>query len=108
MMLTLTENAQQAIARFIRNADTPVTGLRVCIREGGCSGLQYALSLVEGCEPGDLSLQCGEITVFVEPGSRPLLEGVQVDFVDGLNTRGFAFQNPNATQNCNCGHSFSA
>jgi iron-sulfur cluster assembly accessory protein len=46
--------------------------------------------------------------VFVEPLSAPLLKGVTVDFIDGINGSGFKFENPNASNSCGCGNSFSA
>lgn len=107
-MLTLTESAQKAIDRFIKGADTPVAGLRIAVTGGGCSGLQYAMDLVEAGQPDDLEVSCGVVTVFVESLSAPLLKGVTVDFVDGINGSGFQFQNPNAANSCGCGNSFSA
>lgn len=107
-MLTLTERAQQAINRFIRASETPVVGLRLAVADGGCSGLQYAMNLVEETEPDDLELSCGSVSVFVESSSATLLEGVTIDFLDGIDGSGFKFQNPNATQSCGCGNSFSA
>ena len=107
-MLTLTENAQQAIGRFIRSSETPIAGLRIAVSGGGCAGLRYAMNLVENQEADDVAVDCGAVRVFVEPLSAPLLRGVNVDFVDGLNGSGFRFDNPNATHGCGCGSSFSA
>ena len=56
----------------------------------------------------DVAVECGAVTVFVEPLSVALLEGVTVDFVDGVNGTGFKFENPNAKASCGCGSSFSA
>ena len=107
-MITLTESAQKAVRRFIQGADTPVSGLRLAVLGGGCSGLQYSLNLVAEKEAEDLEVSCGPVTVFVDPLSAPLLKGVTVDFLDGLDGSGFKFVNPNATNSCGCGSSFSA
>lgn len=107
-MLIVTPNAEKAISRFIRGSDTPIAGLRIAVTGGGCSGLQYAMDLVEERQPDDVEVACGEITVFVEPLSAPLLRGVTLDFVDGINGSGFKFDNPNANHSCGCGNSFSA
>jgi iron-sulfur cluster assembly protein len=84
-MLTLTDNAQKAISRFIHNSEAEVEGLRVSVSGGGCSGFK----------------------VFVDPMSAPMLEGVTLDFLDSMEGSGFKFENPNATQSCGCGKSFS-
>lgn len=107
-MLIVTPNAEKAISRFIRGSDTPIAGLRIAVTGGGCSGLQYAMDLVEERRPDDVEVACGEITVFVEPLSAPLLRGVTLDFVDGIDGSGFKFDNPNANHSCGCGNSFSA
>lgn len=107
-MLTLTESAQTAISRFIQGAETPVLGLRIAVTGGGCSGMQYAMDLVEERNPEDVEVECGEVKVFIESLSAPLLRDVTVDFVDGINGSGFKFENPNATNSCGCGNSFSA
>ena len=107
-MLTLTESAQKAVSRFIQGADEPVTGLRIAVTGGGCSGLQYAMNLVQEKEDEDLVVECGAVTLYVDQLSAPLLRGVTVDFVDGLDGSGFKFENPNATNSCGCGTSFSA
>jgi iron-sulfur cluster assembly accessory protein len=107
-MLTLTENAQKAVQRFIQGADTPVSGLRISVTGGGCSGMQYAMSLVNNARSGDAVVSVGEISIFVDPHSASLLEGTEVDFIDSLDGSGFKFENPNAKASCGCGNSFSA
>lgn len=107
-MMTLTDSAQDAIDRFMSGADAPVAGLRIEVTGGGCSGLQYAMNLVEEKQPQDFEVPCGKVTVFVEQLSAPLMKGVTIDFVDGLDGSGFKFENPNATQSCGCGQSFAA
>ena len=106
-MLTLTDNAIQAIDRFIKGADTPIAGLRISVQGGGCSGFQYGMSLEESSEMTDTVVTFGEVKVFIDPQSAPMLEGVKLDFVDGLEGSGFKFENPNATNSCGCGNSFS-
>lgn len=107
-MLTLTDSAQSAVGRFISGADTPITGLRIRVSNGGCSGMQYGMALEESSNADDIVLQIGEIQVFVDPESAPLLEGVTVDFLDAMEGSGFKFHNPNAKASCGCGNSFSA
>ncbi len=106
-MLTLTDNAQKAVGRFIQSADTPIQGLRIQVTGGGCSGMQYGMALEEASKGDDLILEIGALKVFVDPASAPLLEGVTVDFLDGMDGSGFKFENPNAKASCGCGNSFS-
>lgn len=107
-MLTLTDSAQNAVDRFISSNETPVTGLRISVTSGGCSGLQYSMALEETANGDDVILACGKVQVFVDPLSAPYLNGVKVDFLDGMEGSGFKFENPNAQNSCGCGSSFSA
>lgn len=107
-MLTLTDSAQEAVSRFISSNETPVAGLRISVISGGCSGLQYSMALEEAAADEDVVLECGEVQVFVDPLSAPYLNGVTVDFLDGMDGSGFKFQNPNAQASCGCGSSFTA
>jgi iron-sulfur cluster assembly protein len=107
-MLTLTPSAQRAVSRFIKGAEDPVAGLRISVTGGGCSGMQYGMNLEEQARLDDLIVACGEIQIFVDPLSAPLLAGVTVDFHDSMDGSGFRFSNPSATASCGCGKSFSA
>lgn len=107
-MLTLTESAIEAVSRFIQGSESPVAGLRVSVTGGGCSGFQYGMKLEAEADPEDAVVQCGTVSVFVDPASAPMLDGVKVDFVDSVEGAGFKFENPNAKASCGCGNSFSA
>jgi iron-sulfur cluster assembly protein len=107
-MITLTENAQKAISRFINGAETPVEGLRISVTGGGCSGMQYGLALEEAAKTDDTVVEVGSLKIFVDPLSAPMLNGVTVDFLDSMDGSGFKFENPNASASCGCGNSFSA
>jgi iron-sulfur cluster assembly accessory protein len=106
-MITLTENAIQAVGRFISSSDKPSGGLRIEVTDGGCSGMSYGLRLEEAETPADTIIDCGEVKVFVDPLSMPKLDGMTIDFVDSLEGSGFKFTNPNAVKSCACGSSFS-
>lgn len=106
-MLILTENAQKAVGRFIQNSETAVEGLRVSVSGGGCSGLQYGMALEPAPRGDDTVVEIGEIKVFIDPESAPMLADVTVDFLDSMEGSGFKFENPNATKSCGCGNSFS-
>ncbi len=107
-MLTLTPSAHKAVRRFIKGSANPVAGLRIAVTGGGCSGLQYALSLEESARGDDVSVDCDGVTILLDPDSVPLLAGITVDFQDSMTGNGFTFTNPNAAASCGCGKSFSA
>ena len=106
-MLTLTENAQQIVKKYIQSSENPVAGLRVMVTGGGCSGMQYGMRLEESVVDTDQVIECGEFNVIVDSSSAELLQGVTVDYVDTMESSGFKFNNPNATASCGCGNSFS-
>jgi iron-sulfur cluster assembly accessory protein len=107
-MLTLTESAQKAVSRFITTSEEPVAGLRIAVTGGGCSGMSYGMTLEAEAKKNDTVIEFGDIKVFVDPLSAPLLAGVTVDFLDSMEGSGFKFENPNASSSCGCGQSFSA
>ncbi len=106
-MLSLTESAQAAVKKFIDSSEEPVAGLRLMVTGGGCSGMQYGMRLEEALVDTDQVVECGEISVLVDPASAEMLEDVTVDYVSTMESSGFKFQNPNATASCGCGSSFS-
>ena len=106
-MLNLTESAQEAVSRFMTGAEEPVSGLRIAVTGGGCSGMQYSMSLEKESSQEDTVVNFGELKVFVDPQSLPLLQDVTIDFLDSMEGSGFKFVNPNATNTCGCGSSFS-
>lgn len=110
MSITLSEKAAGEIKRVM--ADQGMSEnmcLRVGVAGGGCSGFQYALGFDEKCdETKDLVIEQHGIKVLVDKKSDLFLDGTTVDFYEGLEKRGFTFENPNAVKSCGCGSSFSA
>ena len=82
-------------------------GLRVGVKGGGCSGFSYSLGFDEQREKDEVYTING-MKVLMEKAHGIYLLGMEIDWVDGLNNRGFSFNNPNATDTCGCGTSFSA
>ncbi|MEE8159477.1 MAG: iron-sulfur cluster assembly accessory protein [Dehalococcoidia bacterium] len=81
--------------------------LRVGVKGGGCSGLLYVLSIGKN-EPleTDRIVDDNGLRIFIDKKSYIYLAGTELDFSDGLNGKGFVFQNPNAKKACGCGNSF--
>jgi iron-sulfur cluster assembly protein len=109
MSVTLTEKAATEVKRILEEQKLPEdTILRVGIRGGGCSGFEYSLGFDKTVdELNDEVADCHGIKVAVDRKSLLYLEGTAVDYYDGLEKRGFVFNNPNATRSCGCGSSFS-
>ncbi|WP_214071949.1 iron-sulfur cluster assembly accessory protein [Mucilaginibacter sp. dw_454] len=81
-------------------------GLRIGVEGGGCSGMSYVLGFDQK-KDGDQEFSIEGLRVFMNKAHGMYLLGMQVDFQDGLNARGFTFSNPNAASTCGCGTSFS-
>ncbi|MCD8742557.1 iron-sulfur cluster assembly accessory protein [Mucilaginibacter roseus] len=81
-------------------------GLRVGVEGGGCSGMNYVLGFDQK-KDGDQEYFIDGVKVFMHKAHGLYLAGMQIDFQDGLNARGFTFNNPNAASTCGCGTSFS-
>lgn len=110
MAVTITEKAAKEIQRVITEQKMPAeTVLRVGVAGGGCSGFQYSLGFDNQADAAQdsVSEQHG-IRVAVDRKSELFLDGTTVDFYEGLEKRGFTFENPNAVKSCGCGSSFSA
>lgn len=80
--------------------------LRVGVKGGGCSGLSYILGFDEKT-PDDLEYDIQGIRIIMNKAHGIYLTGMRIDYAQGLNARGFIFENPNASSSCGCGSSFS-
>ncbi len=82
-------------------------GLRVGVKGGGCSGFSYILGFDE-IKDNDQVFELEGMKLIMQKSHGLYLIGMEIDFVDGLNNRGFSFNNPNASDTCGCGTSFSS
>ncbi len=80
--------------------------LRVGVKGGGCSGMTYVLGFDEK-QANDEQFQIEGVPYVLNPAHGIYLMGMEIDWKDGLNSRGFTFTNPNATKTCGCGTSFA-
>ena len=106
-MLQITENAINKVKQLLAAENKVGYGLRVAVQGGGCSGFQYGLTWEKEQKENDQLLEFDGLNVFVDAMSVHYLEGVNIDYVDGLESSGFKIDNPSATGSCGCGHSFS-
>lgn len=106
--VTLTPGAIAEMKRLRVADQVPAEyGLRIGVKGGGCSGMTYVLGF-DKKEEGDEEFLIDDLRIFMQPTHQLYLFGMQIDYQDGLNARGFVFENPNATKTCGCGSSFSA
>ncbi|MBM3431916.1 MAG: iron-sulfur cluster assembly accessory protein [Bacteroidetes bacterium] len=103
----LTEGAIHEIKRLMAEPGFDATqSLRLGVKGGGCSGLSYVLGFDQPKE-GDLFFEVEGISCVMEKPHQLYLMGMEVDWKEGLNNRGFTFTNPNASSTCGCGTSFA-
>jgi iron-sulfur cluster assembly accessory protein len=80
--------------------------LRIGVKGGGCSGLSYILGFDQKQEADEI-FESGDLSFIMNPSHAIYLTGMQIHWEDGLNARGFSFNNPNASKTCGCGTSFA-
>jgi iron-sulfur cluster assembly protein len=105
--ITISEKAIKEIRKIMEeNNFTPDVGLRIGVKGGGCSGLTYSMGFDPESREGDSIMEQDDIKLYVDGKSLFYLMGIELDFTDGLDGKGFVFNNPNATKTCGCGESF--
>lgn len=107
-MITLTEKAAAKVKEIRETESLGEQGLRLRVIGGGCSGFQYDLYFEDEVNDMDEEYESEGVKLFVDMISHQYLEGVQIDYVEGLHGAGFKFLNPQAKSTCGCGSSFSA
>jgi iron-sulfur cluster assembly protein len=105
--ITMTDKAAAEIASIRSENSIPENYyLRIGVKGGGCSGLSYSLGFDGDRRDTDEVLEIKNVQILVDAKSLFYLDGTELDYTDGLNGRGFVFNNPNAVRTCGCGSSF--
>jgi iron-sulfur cluster assembly accessory protein len=105
--VTLTAGAIAEVRRLMAQEGFDTTQvLRVGVKGGGCSGMSYILGF-DHKQDNDQQFEVEGITCVMNKSHEIYLYGMEVDWQDGLNNRGFTFRNPNASSTCGCGSSFA-
>jgi iron-sulfur cluster assembly protein len=106
--LVITDKARDRIKAIKLESNLDETHfLRVSVQGGGCSGLSYKLDFDNTIKSGDQEFDSNSEKIVLDMKSFLYLAGTELDFSDGLNGKGFNFNNPNATRTCGCGESFA-
>lgn len=107
-MITVSDTAKLYIEKLLsEQPDNKGKYVRVGVRGGGCSGLEYELEFDAATKPEDQEFSDKGITILVDRKSLLYLFGTELDYSGGLNGKGLFFNNPNATRTCSCGESFA-
>jgi iron-sulfur cluster assembly protein len=105
--VTLTEGAIVAIKKLMNQEGFDNSQfLRIGVKGGGCSGMTYILGF-DHKQENDYEFEIEGIKCVMNKAHEMYLYGMQIDWQDGLNNRGFSFKNPNASTTCGCGTSFA-
>lgn len=105
--LKFSPGAVREINRLMNELDFDKTNvLRIGVKGGGCSGLSYILGF-DKRQVIDQEFETEGLTYVMNPSHGIYLNGMQIDWENGLNARGFSFKNPNASKTCGCGTSFA-
>jgi len=107
MQIQLTEKAAKQMKTILNSEAGDDLKIRIGVQGGGCSGLSYFMNIEQQITERDKVFERLGVQLCVDAKSAMYLEGIELDFTDGLNGSGFVFNNPNAMRTCGCGSSFS-
>ncbi len=105
--VTITEQALKQLQRIFEKHAAENTFLRIGVKGGGCSGLEYVLKLDTNKKPYDIEDVQGGLPIVCDSKSAVYLQGATLDYTGNLIGGGFKFDNPNAKRGCGCGTSFT-
>lgn len=106
-MINISNTAKNRLLYLLDNESSNNQFVRVGVESGGCSGLSYKLDFDNAKKDDDELIEDNGIKLLVNKKSYLYLVGTTLEFSDGLNGKGFVFNNPNANRTCGCGESFS-
>src|SRR3569623_1269298 len=104
-VMRLTEAAATRIKAVMANADKPVAGLRVGVKNGGCAGMEYTMEYADAVKPTDEVIEDKGVKILVDPKAVLFLLGTEMDFKTEKLSSQFVFYNPNQSSACGCGES---
>ena len=106
-MIKVSNNAKNRLLDLMTKKNDANSFVRVGVESGGCSGLSYMLDFDSSKNSDDELIEDNGIKLLINKKSFLYLVGTTLEFSDGLNGKGFVFNNPNASRTCGCGESFS-
>ena len=106
-VMRLTDAAAERIKTLMANAERPIAGLRVGVRNGGCAGMSYTMDYAESAGPMDEVVEDKGVKILIDPKAVLFLLGTEMDWRSDRLQSGFVFNNPNQVGACGCGESVS-
>lgn len=108
MAINATESVFKRIKYLISKQDNNRSMLRISVDSGGCSGFQYEYKFVNESNDEDYIIENSEgVKIVIDSISKQYMDGCTIDFIQELGNEYFTIKNPNATNKCGCGNSFS-
>ena len=104
-VMRLTEAAAARIKQVMAQADRPVAGVRVGVKNGGCAGMDYTMEYAESVVPTDEVVEDRGVKILIDPKAVLFLLGTEMDYKTEKLSSQFVFNNPNQTSACGCGES---
>ncbi len=108
-ILTLTGSAVSQVQRImqLRDEEKPAIGLRIGVKNAGCSGMTYSMDFATEEDPNDEIIELDDLKILIDPAAIMFLIGTELDYKEEKLSSGFVFNNPNVTSTCGCGESFT-
>ncbi|MBC8036680.1 MAG: Fe-S cluster assembly scaffold SufA [Rhizobiales bacterium] len=103
--MKLTEAAARRVREIMAKSESPVAGLRIGVKNGGCAGMEYTMEWAAEQKPFDEIVEDKGVKVLIDPKAIMFLLGTEMDFQATTLKSGFVFNNPNQTSACGCGES---
>ena len=104
-VMRLTEAAAARIKQVMAQADRPVAGVRVGVKNGGCAGMEYTMEYAESVAPTDEVVEDRGVKLLIDPKAVLFLLGTEMDYKTEKLSSQFVFNNPNQASACGCGES---
>ncbi|MGE3248501.1 MAG: HesB/IscA family protein [Beijerinckiaceae bacterium] len=104
-VVTLTDAAAERVRAIMADAERPMAGLRVGVKNGGCAGMSYTMEWAEAIDPLDEVVEDKGAKILIDKKAVLFLLGTQMDYKVEKLSSGFVFKNPNETSACGCGES---
>lgn len=105
--VTLTERAAERVKAIMANAEKNYVGVRIGVEKGGCAGMAYTMDYAEDVNALDEVVEDKGVRILIDPKAILFLIGTEMDWEQEKFTSGFKFNNPNVTDACGCGESFT-